>query len=189
MGGVVVRWVGIQALSDLTGLSLQSVKQKFAKSKTGHAFERGLCSNDEFISEFQQLFNLAGTHKELSELWNSWVQDPYEGIEKTISSLKSKYQIACLSNTNDLHWQHLKTYLNLDALFAPAYASHEIHLAKPDKACFEFVIANLNQSPKDILFLDDTGANVEAARSVGIQAHLVDPEFGAMPVLKSLGLI
>ncbi len=189
LGGVVVRWVGIQALSDLTGLSTQQISDKFKHSKIGNQFERGLCSNDDFIGEFRALFDLPGSDADLTELWNSWVQDPYDGIVETIETLKARFRVACLSNTNDLHWEHLKTYLDLDDLFDPAYASHEIHKAKPDIDCFEFVTRGLETNPEEIVFLDDSQENIEAALNVGIRAYKVDPVFGAIPTLKSLGLI
>lgn len=189
LGGVVVRWVGIKALSDLTGLSVKEVTSRFKSSEIGNQFERGLCSNATFIQEFREVFNLNGSDTELSELWNSWVQEPYEGVIKAIRKLKETYRVACLSNTNDLHWQHLKSYMDLDGLFDPAYASHEIHEAKPDMSCFQYVIDDLNIAPEQILFLDDTQANIDAAIRAGIQAYQVDPKFGALPILKKLGLI
>jgi len=189
LGGVVVRWVGIQALSDLTGLSVAQVGEIFKKSEIGNQFERGLCSNQVFVTEFRNLFDLPGSDKELIMLWNSWVQDPYEGIIEAIETLKANYRVACLSNTNDLHWQHLRSYLDLDGLFSPAYASHEIYRAKPDLDCFEFVIKDLDIDPTNILFLDDTLANIEAAQNAGMQTEKVDPVYGALPALKSLKLI
>ncbi len=189
LGGVIVHWVGIQALSEMTGLSTSEVGDKFKYSDTANAYERGLCSNQVFIRELRHLFALSGTDEELAQLWNSWVQEPYRGIEDAIVSLKQTYRVACLSNTNDLHWEHLKTYLDLNALFEPAYASHQIHMAKPDKDCFEFVIQDMNVEAGEILFLDDTQANIDAAINSGMQALKVDPTFGALPVLEALNLL
>jgi len=188
LGGVVVRWVGIQALSELTGLSTAQVGEIFKRSEIGNRFERGLCSNAEFVSEFREKFALEGSDDDLIRLWNSWVQEPYDGVLDAIKTLKKTHRVACLSNTNDPHWEHLKTYVDLDGLFEPAYASHNIHEAKPDRSCFEYVIGDLKIDPEQILFLDDTQANIDAAKRAGMQAHIVNPEFGALPVLQSLGL-
>lgn len=166
-----------------------AVKETFANSEIGNAFEKGLCSNEAFIHVFRQAFSLEGTDAELTALWNSWVQAPYPGIIEAITALQENYQVACLSNTNDLHWEHLKSYVDLKALFSPAYASHEIHLAKPDTDCFEFVSSDLGIAPEKILFFDDTQANIDTAKACGWQALKIDPEYGAMPALKTLGLI
>ena len=165
------------------------VKETFARSEIGNAFERGLCSNEAFIHEFRQAFCLNGSDAELTTLWNSWVQAPYPGMIEAITVLQENYQVACLSNTNDLHWQHLKTYVDLETLFSPAYASHENHLAKPDKDYFKYVSSDLGIAPEKILFFDDTQANVDAAKTCGWQALKIDPEDGAIPALKTLGLI
>ena len=142
------------------------------------------------MAEFQNLFELEHIQAPIQSLWNSWVQQqPYDGIEDVLKSIRQDYKIACLSNTNSLHWNHLNGYFNCDLHFDQAYASHEIHQAKPDAACYEFVLQDLGVSPDHVIFFDDTAANVEAARKLGMTAYKVDPEHGVLPTLKTLSLI
>lgn len=188
LGGVVVRWTGIQALSDMTGLSVLEVGQAFGNSEICRDFEIGRCEASTFLDELAKLFDLNLSRSEIHDLWNAWVGAPYDGIAEAIRSLGKEHQIACLSNTNALHWAHLKTYLDPDELFHRAFASHIVHLAKPDAAIYSYVLSELNMAPENVIFLDDTQANIDAARMLGINSFKVDPKLGALPVLQRLDL-
>ncbi|WP_454294723.1 HAD family hydrolase [Salana multivorans] len=49
--------------------------------------------------------------------------------------------------------------------------SGEVGLAKPNPAIFHLLAERYDLDPAGTLFIDDSPANVEAARSVGFQAH------------------
>ena len=60
--------------------------------------------------------------------------------------------------------------------FIKPYYSHEINLRKPEKRCFEFVLKNENLNAKETLFIDDSEANVEGAKTTGLNTiHLPSP--------------
>ena len=50
--------------------------------------------------------------------------------------------------------------------------SHEVGLAKPDPAAYALSTRRLGVEPHEVVFLDDVGANVEAARDFGWHAVL-----------------
>lgn len=50
--------------------------------------------------------------------------------------------------------------------------SHEVGLAKPDRAAYELTTRRLGVEPGEVLFLDDAEVNVEAARAFGWHAVL-----------------
>ena len=187
LGGVIVRWVGIEALAKLSGSSPQAVKSKLGQSTIFHQFERGFGSPKMFLRELIREFGLDISEAEMRRLWNSWVEKPYEGISDRLLNLKSNFTTACLSNTNSLHWQHLNTYLPCDEFFNHSYASHIIHEAKPDLACYEHVCKDLGVTPQDIWFFDDTNENVLAAQKMGMTALKVDPKLGVIPLLDKFG--
>jgi putative hydrolase of the HAD superfamily len=85
--------------------------------------------------------------------------------------LAQRCTLACLSNTNSIHWPHIRDTLGLNGLLHHYYLSHEIGHLKPTRAAFEYVLADLRCSPSRVVFLDDNQLNVEAAQAVGIQAY------------------
>ncbi|MDB2437988.1 HAD-IA family hydrolase [Hellea sp.] len=189
LGGVIVRWVGLDALAQLTGLPREDVITRFAASDIFSAYEIGQCSDDVFAQELITRFNLDVPLSEGKEMWNSWVQACYSGTKAALTTLKADYSLACLSNTNALHWQHLRTHIILDDYFDYSFASHLIEAAKPDSKSYLIPIKEMDVSPKDVWFFDDTLVNVKAAEKVGIKAFHVDREVGVIPKLKELGLL
>lgn len=65
----------------------------------------------------------------------------------------------------------------IDELFDPVLFSCRLRLAKPDEEVFAVALARLSQSagrklaPEDVLFVDDSPKNVEAAKKLGFLGH------------------
>ena len=59
---------------------------------------------------------------------------------------------------------------DLSALFDVVVISHIVGLRKPERPIFELAAAMLGVAPTDCVLVDDTSANVAAARAVGMAA-------------------
>ncbi|WP_026942126.1 HAD family hydrolase [Hellea balneolensis] len=189
LGGVIVRWVGLDALALLTGLEREEVIERFATSDVFKAYEIGTCSDDEFADELITRFNLDTPREAAKSLWNSWVQECYSHTKETLEALRPHYILACLSNTNALHWEHLKTHIDVNLYFDHSYASHLINSAKPDPQSYMIPLKDMDVSAEHVWFFDDTVENVQAAESVGLTSFHVDRNVGVVPKLKELDLI
>ena len=66
------------------------------------------------------------------------------------------------------------------------FLSHEIGARKPDPDAFLLVCKKMSTHPKDVLFIDDSAANVEGARAAGIDAHHLDKERDIAAMLQTL---
>jgi len=77
----------------------------------------------------------------------------------------------------------------LKDIFDFPLASHHLQEAKPDKACYIKALDIMDAAPEDVWFFDDTLANIDAAREIGLTAYHVDRRLGVIPNLKTLGLI
>lgn len=58
------------------------------------------------------------------------------------------------------------------APFTKRFFSCYLRATKPDPAAYEAVLRSLDAEPAEVVFVDDRPANVEAARQLGIDAHL-----------------
>lgn len=189
LGGVIVRWVGPDELAKLTGLKREAVADRFAISKVFNDYEIGQCSDDIFADELIAQFELRLSREEAKSLWNSWVQECYLGTKDALQTLRNDYIIACLSNTNALHWTHLKTHIDIDQYFDHSYASHIINAAKPDPQSYKISLDDMDVLAEDVWFFDDTFANVQAAGAVGMKAFHINRDVGVVPKLKELRLL
>lgn len=189
LGGVVVPWIGLEALAERESTDREAIVEKFAQLDVFNAYEIGECENEVFLQALITKFDLNISVYETATLWNSWVLPPYEGVIDVIEQLKEKYIVGCLSNTNDLHWRHVNSLFKTNEVFDFDFASHEIKAAKPDPRSYEIPLEKMGVEASRVTFFDDTLINVEAARSVGMTAHQVDRAVGVVPTLTRLGYL
>ncbi|KAA1247078.1 HAD family phosphatase [Aquimarina sp. RZ0] len=144
-------------------------------------YETGHISTVDFIGNFQDKIKNS-TQKQIITAWNSILLDfpkyRFDFIEKLAS--ENKYQLILLSNTNDLHinWiiENIDFYPAFKNSFDAFYLSHKIHLRKPTTNIFQFVLKKHQLIPSEVLFIDDTFENTEAASALGIQIWNNDPK-------------
>lgn len=98
--------------------------------------------------------------------------------------------VVCGSNTCENHWKLMNACGNLENVFDTCYLSQRMHIAKPKKEFFEYILAKENVRACDAFFVDDMKANVESANAVGLQTLLFQdtPSWSAYDKLKSLVL-
>lgn len=189
LGGVIVPWVGLEALAERQNTTRQEIVEQFAQLDAFNAYEVGGCDTEAFLKAFIEMFDLNISYEEGSILWNSWVLPPFEDVIEAIIGLKERYIVACLSNTNDLHWQHLNKMFKTHEVFDYDFASHEIKAAKPDVRSYEIPLEKMGVEASSVTFFDDTLINVEAARNIGMTAHQVNRSAGVLPLLQKLSFL
>ena len=145
-----------------------------------HQYEMGAVSTADFCDFFEE--KLAIPREKLSAAWNAILLDFPEKRLKFIQELakNKKYRLFLLSNTNDLHisWIQndwgMELYTAFKNCFEQFYLSHEVHLRKPNKDIYNFVLEANHLIAEETLFIDDTKENTIAAKSLGIQVwHLI----------------
>lgn len=115
---------------------------------------------------------------------------PYPGVTELLTDLRTAgHPTACLSNTNAAHWRLMTTpgthaHLPLD-LLTHRFASHLLHLRKPDPAIYRAVEKQTATPASQITFFDDLQENVDAAASCGWTAILVPHLDNPIPFIRS----
>lgn len=156
-----------------TSMKLKASPEQFwniwLNSEYVRAFESGLCS----ISEFAPM--IAG---ELGELnledfeprLRDWRLKLLPDTENFLRSVAKNYQLALLSNTNELHWSQIQSSRQVFSMFAKLFLSFETRKYKPQKSAFEQVLRHFGGDPEDVTFLDDSTDNIWVAKDVGFHA-------------------
>lgn len=147
------------------------------------AYEVGKLSSQDFISYYHTNFKDNNASAEaITKAWNSILLDfPLQRLE-FLKKLKKKveFQLILLSNTNELHisWikEHVNFYEEFKSYFDAFYLSHEINLRKPNANIYEFVLDQHQLKPEEVLFIDDTKENTDAAKSLGFHVWNINPE-------------
>jgi len=67
--------------------------------------------------------------------------------------------------------------------------SGEERLVKPDPAIFRVAIERFGFEPADVLFVDDSAANIATARELGFDVHHFTDPAALKPALEQRGLL
>lgn len=129
----------------------------------------GFMKPDDYYRHLELAFDLPRIEE---DLFNKYF-DPHPNtfMLEEIEKLKAKgHRVVVGSNTFAPHWEgHILAYPWLD-LFDSLYASHLIHIAKPFPAFWRYIMKKEGFSPEDTVFIDDRAENIDAARSLGVEA-------------------
>lgn len=113
--------------------------------------------------------------------WNSMLIGMPDKHFDLLERCRKKYKVYLLSNINEFHIKRFKEMIvedhgitDFDSYFDHCFYSSEIGWRKPDPACYEYVIREIGLPAGDIFFMDDTLANVEAAKEAGMKARHVE---------------
>ena len=146
--------------------------------------------SDEFVTELFSIEGPAATgigdfRAALNTLLDKWKVDVevdevlcfwqnlslIDGLFDFLAELRNKGFITALAtNQQAYRMAYMREELKLDDYFDRCFYSCEVGFKKPDLAYFEAVTNRLNLSPGECLFIDDSQANVESARAVGLKA-------------------
>lgn len=89
-----------------------------------------------------------------------------------VAELRSRgYGVHLATNQNPERAAYMRKRLGYDKLVDSSFYSCTVGHAKPDPAYFRKVLATLGAEPAEVGFVDDSAANVAAAREVGLVAH------------------
>ena len=157
---------------DRLGFDIRPCLGTYRQGGVFSLLERGAIGVPEFCNEIRRMAgNPDLTDASIAAAWEQYlVGVPAERLEKLLE-LRQSYRVSLLSNTNAIHWeQSLRDFFNYKGL----------GIEKPAPEIFSIVAERLGAQPEDILFLDDSEVNCEAARNCGLQAKLAPAGGGWM---------
>ncbi len=171
VGGVLA---DLRSPSALMGLPYgdEQFWRAWTTSPNVRAYETGRMAEDLALPAIAHDLGIADLG-DFSEIFRRWRLRLYPDVEQLIAGLPQDLELALLSNINPIHWQQLSDSTQIFDRFSHLFLSYERGIFKPDAAAFQYVINALGRDPADILFMDDTEANVVEARRHGINAHRV----------------
>jgi len=173
-GGVLVRtddWSARYAWEDRLGLSRGELNNIVFNSQPARNATIGIGSETDVWNHVQKVLGL--NTAELVELQKDfWSKDSLdERLVNFILESRPLFKTAILSNA----WSNARTLFlefGLDKIFDEIFISAEVGIKKPDQAIFDLVVRQLAVKPAEVIFVDDFSENIEAAKTVGMQAIL-----------------
>jgi len=185
LGGVIINIdfnLTLRALEQYTDRKLGE-GEYLTKNPIFYEFETGKLSEKDFFENLKHIYQLQASNEQLVKAWNALLLDIPESRVELVSELSNQYQTFILSNTNPTHLFEVENILrqqtkanSLKEIVHRPYYSFEMHKAKPEIAIYEQVIEENNLIPQKTLFVDDSLANIEGARKLGLQTLHIAPK-------------
>lgn len=191
LGGVVIdlnRQAAIDALSEMGVPGVDKLLGEYEQNGPFRDLETGKLTAGAFYDYLRALAK--GNSKEAPEdvalqtAFNAFLVGlPVERLHRILEVRKAGYAAYVLSNTNPVMFNSwiadafAQDGLRINDYFDGVVTSFQEGMCKPDPALFKRVLTRYNLDPASTLMLDDSPANCEAARSVGMQAI----QIGATP--------
>ncbi len=144
-------------------------------------YEKGEITSADFVNSYQKWFPEV-SEQQLINAWNAILLDFPEHRIRFLEQLAAskEYQLLLLSNTNEIHidWvkENVSYFERFKNCFEKFYLSHEINLRKPDAAIYHFILNDNYLHPENVFFVDDTKANTDAAKKLGIHTWNINPK-------------
>lgn len=167
----------IQRMEALLGLSYDVYHEQMPDCF--RAFETGAITETQFVEELRQLSGQSFSVEAFRSAWNSLLLDVPTESMKMLKTLKLKYRLFLLSNTNETHLAGVELnmgsskFFEFEQQFEHCFYSCRMGDRKPNLSIFETVINQTGCIPNETLFIDDGLMHIEGARQAGIKAlHL-----------------
>ena len=128
-----------------------------------HDYEYGNISTEEFVASLLAHCYEGVTAEQVREAWLSMLADlPQEKLDYIASLRKRGYKTVLLSNSNEMHWEPIWEQYHLGDYFDYVFASQQLHMAKPNREIFEYVVREAAIDCPHTIYVDDLDKNRKA---------------------------
>lgn len=190
LGNVLINFDAIKSgkrFAKRCKVPFEKVWEHFFISKTEKAYTRGKITSRQFYKFSCKALHAPVDYKTFSHYWNDIFWEN-KGMDALLRRLKKHYPLYLISNTNHLHFTHLKKKFKILRHFKKLFPSHEVGHRKPEPQIYKKVLKKISLQAEDTVFVDDIVKFVEGARAVGMHAVQFKNPKRLVRDLKKLGV-
>ena len=137
--------------------------------------EAGSISVAEFFAECRKYCRPGVSDAEIRRSFHALLDPMTPETAALLRQLARRLELYILTNNSSVTME--KTYedaretgIDLQAIFRRIFVSQDLKMLKPSQEIFAYVIRAIGLPPEEILYVDDSPRNVEAARMAGMNA-------------------
>ena len=162
-----------QGYSKYGKIKKNEIIEYFLDSYNMNKYMEGKLSSSKFFMKTKKMFNLKIQYNDFYNIWNN-IFSHYLEMEKILETLKTKYQdikLILVSNTNEEHYEFIKSNYNILEYFDNIIVSHKFGYQKPHHKIFQKALNCAQIHQKYVFYTDDRLDLIESARNMGIRAY------------------
>ena len=186
LGGVVFRldkMIAIRRFKEIGVTRVEEFLDDYAQKGIFGDLEAGILTAEQYRDELSRIVGKPLTMEQLEYAWTGYAAESYQHNFDALLHLRQEgFPVALLSNTNPfmMRWARSSAFdgngHGLDYYFDRLYLSYEMRMMKPAPEIFEAMIEGEGTDPGNILFIDDSARNCQAAAALGIRT--LNPDNG-----------
>ncbi len=150
--------------------------------------ERGHIKPREIYHLFSKELGFEGSYEDFKRLWSGFFKLHLETAE-LFDRLVEKHRVYLFSNTNFLHWDHIRRHYAFAKKARGAVLSFKLGMRKPDPAIYRHALKYAGAKPSDCVFIDDRIDNVETAVKLGLHGIQFENADQLRAELEKLGVL
>lgn len=193
MGGVLFQIDTDQAKRRFEALGVDSERYLDAYEQRGIFLdlESGAIGDEEFVSRLSEMVDHPVSKEEARHAWLGYVKEISLDRLNRIGKLRPRYRTCLASNTNPFMMDFTEsTEFSGDGhgighYLDHLYCSYRMGVCKPSADFFNKILDAEGVKPDEVLFVDDSKRNIEAAAGLGINTLWVDADKDWLPELET----
>ena len=158
----------LQRLCGWSGTGVEELRERIYGSDLHSRYERGDISSEEFHREISRVSGARVPPEEFAEGFTD-IFTPLPSTQMLIRSLKGKYRLGLLSNTNEWHFERHIRRVPVYPLFDAVTLSYEVRALKPSPEIYRDALRKLSLPPEACVFIDDIREYADGASALGIR--------------------
>lgn len=186
LGGVVFRLdksIAIRRFKEIGVTRVEEFLDDYAQKGIFGDLEAGKLTAEQYRDELSRIVGKPLTMEQLEYAWTGYAAELYQrNFDALLRLRREGFPVALLSNTNPfmMRWVRSNEFdgngHGIDHYFDRLYLSYEMRMMKPAPEIFQAMIDGEQTAPENILFIDDSARNCEAAAALGIKT--LNPDNG-----------
>ncbi len=183
LGGVLLDVDYDKAANAFRQLGFSNFDELYSQYTANDLFEHletGKITEEGFYAALHKYSDRQFDPQDIQNAWNSMLLEFRTDSLSFLESLKGKYRLFLLSNTNSIHHKAFEQIFreqtgrnSLDDYFEKSYYSHVMGHRKPYPDTYNFVLNDAQLKREHTLFIDDSVNNIEGAAAVGLKTWLL----------------
>ena len=163
-------WIAVNKFVSSAGLKPGEIFKIIFDSPYTEEFEEGRISPLDFFTKMNDVFKTGLLFKEFVTIWNEIFFLSKENImlHEFARTLKERYFLLLLSNTNALHYEWLSKRFDVFGIFDKLVLSHEIGARKPKRKIYDEALRLSASQADEVIYIDDREDLIAESKRLGI---------------------
>ena len=190
LGGVVVDFNAdrlVHQVATLLGRPFDEVQAAIYHTELLLPFELGRITPQVYYEGLKAALKLPWTYEQFVRAWNDIFTENRD-VVWIMERLHKRHKLLALSNTNELHINHIRSTLPSLSFFDEWIISCDVGLRKPDPQIYFLALERAGVRPQAAVYIDDRPELVDAGRSVGLVGIRFENSRQLEQDLQSIGL-